>query len=67
VNNDSDSGSSISGMTPSTQAAMIDQNPKIVPYAGDLGWVDPCPRMLTLNTTIAPWATRTCATRCPMP
>ena len=31
------------------------QNPKIKPYSGDLGWVDPCPRMLTLNTTIAPW------------
>jgi peptide/nickel transport system substrate-binding protein len=58
VNNDSDSGSSISGLTPSTQAAMIAQNPKILPYNADLGWVDPCPRMLTLNTQVAPWGNK---------
>ena len=54
MNNGSDTGG-ITGLTPSTQAAMIAQNPQIQPYSGNLGWVDPCPRMLTLNTMIAPW------------
>jgi peptide/nickel transport system substrate-binding protein len=52
VTNDSDIGGAT---TPSVQAAMLAQNPKLQPYSGDQGWVDPCPRMLTLNTTIAPW------------
>jgi len=52
VNNESDIGGA---SNPSTQAAMTGQNPKITTYSGDQGWVDPCPRMLTLNTTIAPW------------
>jgi peptide/nickel transport system substrate-binding protein len=52
VNNESDIGGA---SNPSTQAAMVGQNPKITTYSGDQGWVDPCPRMLTLNTTIAPW------------
>ncbi len=53
ANNDSDSQGRAS--TPSVQAALLAQNPKIKPYNADQGWVDPCPRMLTLNTTIAPW------------
>jgi len=52
VNNDADIGGAT---TPSTQAAMLAQNPKLTPYSGLNGWVDPCPRMLTLNTMIAPW------------
>jgi len=52
VNNDSDIGGAT---TPSTQTAMLAQNPKIAAYSGTQGWVDPCPRMLTLNTMIAPW------------
>jgi peptide/nickel transport system substrate-binding protein len=52
VNNESDIGGAV---TPSAQAALLAQNPKLKPYSGDQGWVDPCPRMLTLNTTIAPW------------
>jgi peptide/nickel transport system substrate-binding protein len=52
VNNDTDIGAAT---TPSVQSAMIAQNPKLQPYSGDLGWVDPCPRMLTLNTMVAPW------------
>jgi peptide/nickel transport system substrate-binding protein len=52
ANNESDIGAAT---TPSVQAALLVQNPKIKPYSGDQGWVDPCPRMLTLNTTIAPW------------
>jgi peptide/nickel transport system substrate-binding protein len=52
VTNDSDIGGAT---TPSTQSAMLAQNPKLTPYSGINGWVDPCPRMLTLNTTIAPW------------
>jgi peptide/nickel transport system substrate-binding protein len=52
VNNESDIGGA---STPSTQTAMLAQNPRIVAYSGVQGWVDPCPRMLTLNTTIAPW------------
>lgn len=53
VNNDADIGGA--GQSPSTQASMLAQNPKLQPYSGDQGWVDPCPRMLTLNTMIAPW------------
>src|SRR5260370_252818 len=52
VNNESDIGGATN---PSTQAAMLSRNPKIQSYSGAQGWVDPCPRMLTLNTTIAPW------------
>ena len=40
--------------TPSQLNALVAQNPNLKPY-GPQGWVDPCPRMLTLNTTIAPW------------
>jgi peptide/nickel transport system substrate-binding protein len=51
VNNDSDYwGPS----TPSQLNALVVQNPKLLPY-GATGWIDPCPRMLTLNTTVAPW------------
>ena len=53
ANNDSDAQGRAT--TPSVQAALLAQNPKIKPYNADQGWVDPCPRMLTLNTTIAPW------------
>jgi peptide/nickel transport system substrate-binding protein len=52
VNNESDIGGA---SNPSTQGAITAQNPKIQTYSGDQGWVDPCPRMLTLNTTVAPW------------
>jgi len=52
INNESDIGGA---QTPSQQAAILARNPKITTYSGDQGWVDPCPRMLTLNTTIAPW------------
>jgi peptide/nickel transport system substrate-binding protein len=54
ANNESDAGT-LGTVTPSVQASLIAQNPKLKPYNGDQGWVDPCPRMLTLNTTIAPW------------
>lgn len=54
VNNESDSGG---GNSPSTNAAMQGQNDKLVAYTNEppLGWIDPCPRMLTLNSTVAPW------------
>jgi peptide/nickel transport system substrate-binding protein len=54
VNNESDSGG---GNTPSTNAAMMEQNPKLIPFTDKppLGWIDPCPRMLTVNSTVAPW------------
>ena len=51
ASNDSD----VSGpQTPSQLNALVAQNPNLKPY-GPQGWVDPCPRMLTLNTTVAPW------------
>lgn len=51
VSNDSD----IAGpQNPSQMNALVAQNPKLVPY-GPLGWIDPCPRMLTLNNTVSPW------------
>ena len=51
VSNDSD----IAGpQNPSQMNALVAQNPKLTPY-GPLGWIDPCPRMLTLNNTVSPW------------
>lgn len=43
--------------TPSQLFALQAQNPKLKSYSdtGTIGWIDPCPRMLTLNTTISPW------------
>jgi peptide/nickel transport system substrate-binding protein len=54
ANNVSDLGG---GNTPSTNAALQAQNPKLVAYTDvpPLGWIDPCPRMLTVNTTVPPW------------
>jgi peptide/nickel transport system substrate-binding protein len=51
VNNDSDVWGP---QTPSQLNALVAQNPNLKPY-GPQGWVDPCPRMLTLNTTVSPW------------
>jgi len=51
ASNDSDVGGP---QTPSQLNALVAQNPSLKPY-GPQGWVDPCPRMLTLNTTVAPW------------
>jgi peptide/nickel transport system substrate-binding protein len=31
------------------------ENPNLVNWDGDLGWVDPCPFSLTINTQNAPW------------
>jgi len=54
VNNESDIGGPT---TPSQLFALAAQNPKLKSYTDQppIGWIDPCPRMLTLNTTIAPW------------
>ena len=53
VNNDSDIGG------PATPSQLKSRCWRKIrsssPTAADQGWVDPCPRMLTLNTTIAPW------------
>ena len=51
VNNDSDF---YGPQTPSELAALQAQNSNLKSY-GDQGWTDPCPRMFTLNTTVAPW------------
>ncbi len=54
ANNESDTGG---GNSPSTNAALMAQNPNLVSYTDEppLGWIDPCPRMLTINSTVAPW------------
>ncbi|MEM7127532.1 MAG: ABC transporter substrate-binding protein [Chloroflexota bacterium] len=54
ANNESDIGG---GSNPSTNDALMAQNPSLVPYTDvpPLGWIDPCPRMLTINATVAPW------------
>jgi peptide/nickel transport system substrate-binding protein len=31
------------------------QNPNLINWDGDLGWLDPCPFSLTINTKNAPW------------
>lgn len=53
ANDESDSG----GWTLSTNQLLMSQNPKLITYTDEppLGWIDPCPRMLTLNATVAPW------------
>jgi peptide/nickel transport system substrate-binding protein len=54
VNNESD----LDGpTTPSILKSLQAQNPKLVSYTDQapIGWIDPCPRMLTVNTTVAPW------------
>ncbi|MDW5593883.1 ABC transporter substrate-binding protein [Conexibacter stalactiti] len=35
--------------------AARERNPKLVNWDGDLGWLDPCPFALTINTTRRPW------------
>jgi peptide/nickel transport system substrate-binding protein len=54
VNNDLDQGCPD---TPSQLKAAAGQNAKLVSYTDKppLAWTDPCPRMLTLNTTVKPW------------
>jgi len=54
VNNDSDFWGPT---TPSTLYALQAQNAKLKSYTDQppIGWIDPCPRMLTVNTTVSPW------------
>jgi len=54
VNNESDVGGA---SNPSTLKAMLGQNPKLLSYTDKppLAWIDPCPRMLTINNTVKPW------------
>lgn len=54
ANNESDVGG---GNSPSTNAALQAQNPNLVAYTDEppLGWIDPCPRMLTINSMVEPW------------
>jgi peptide/nickel transport system substrate-binding protein len=54
ISNDSDIGGPT---TPSQLFAAQAQNPALKSYTDQppIGWIDPCPRMLTVNTTIAPW------------
>jgi peptide/nickel transport system substrate-binding protein len=56
VSNDADIGPG-AGATPSQLKDLQAQNPKLISYTDKppIGWIDPCPRMLTLNTTVAPW------------
>ncbi len=43
--------------TPSELKALQAQNAKLVSYTDKppIGWIDPCPRMLTVNNTVKPW------------
>jgi peptide/nickel transport system substrate-binding protein len=54
VNNEADAAGP---SNPSQMFALQAQNPKLISYtdAPPYAWIDPCPRMLTLNTTISPW------------
>jgi peptide/nickel transport system substrate-binding protein len=54
VNNESDVGGAT---TPSVLKSLQAQNPKLLSYTDKppIGWIDPCPRMLTVNTTVKPW------------
>ena len=56
VANDVDLGPG-AGATPSQLKALQAQNPKLLSYTDKppIGWIDPCPRMLTVNTTVKPW------------
>ena len=54
ANDESDAGG---GSSPSTNAVLQAQNPNLIAYTDEppLGWIDPCPRMLTINATVEPW------------
>jgi peptide/nickel transport system substrate-binding protein len=56
VNNEADIGPG-SGATPSIVQSLQARNPKLLSYSDEppYGWIDPCPRMLTVNTTLEPW------------
>lgn len=56
VSNDADIGPG-GGATPSQLFALQEKNPKLLSYTDEppIGWIDPCPRMLTVNTTVEPW------------
>ena len=56
VSNDADIGPG-AGATPSQLKALQAENPKLLSYTDKppIGWIDPCPRMLTVNTTVKPW------------
>lgn len=56
VSNDADIGPG-AGATPSQLKALQAKNPKLLSYTDKppIGWIDPCPRMLTVNTTVEPW------------
>jgi peptide/nickel transport system substrate-binding protein len=56
VSNDADIGPG-AGATPSQLKALQAENPKLLSYTDKppIGWIDPCPRMLTVNTTVEPW------------
>lgn len=53
ANNESDIG----GGNLSTNAVLQAQNPNLIAYKDEppYGWIDPCPRMLTINSTVEPW------------
>lgn len=46
-----------SGATLSVVQSLQARNPKLIPYLDKppYGWIDPCPRMLTVNHTVPPW------------
>jgi peptide/nickel transport system substrate-binding protein len=46
-----------SGATLSVVQSIQARNPKLIPYSDKppYGWLDPCPRMLTVNHTVPPW------------
>lgn len=48
---------SMMDITPDGFLALRERNPNIIAWLDDLpyAWLDPCPRLLSLNHTVAPW------------
>jgi peptide/nickel transport system substrate-binding protein len=48
---------SVMNITPGAFEAILARNPNAVAWYADLpyAWADPCPRLLSFNTTVAPW------------
>ena len=54
VNNELDIGGATG---PSHMQSLQAQNPKLISYTDKppYAWIDPCPRMFTVNNTVPPW------------
>lgn len=57
VNNEADAGPGSGATLSLIQSSLLARNDKLIPYNTEppYGWLDPCPRMFTVNHTVPPW------------